>query len=245
PPHRHDGPGRREEDPARDDGGVEGGGGGIGGLGPPAASLAPLALGARPPGWSALPFLGILFSIALFPLVAPRLWHHHYPKVALLWGLILAGPLLWVFRGAAAHELLQTALAEYLPFVVLLAALFTIGGGIHVRGRLPGTPLANAGLLGLGTLLASLLGPTRAALTLLRPPLAPTAARRPRAHTIVFFIFLGGNIGGALPPLGDPPLFLGFLAGVPFFWTLTLLPEMLFVAGLVLLVYLGLDFLLF
>jgi Na+/H+ antiporter NhaD/arsenite permease-like protein len=203
------------------------------------------SLGTRLPAWSALPFLGILLSIALFPLVAPKVWHHHYPKIALLWGLLLAGPFLWVFRGAAAHELLHAGVAEYLSFVVLLSALFTIGGGIHLEGRLPGTPLSNAGLLALGTLLASLLGTTGAAMILVRPLLAANAGRRYRAHTVVFFIFLVGNLGGALTPLGDPPLFLGFLTGVPFFWTLLLAPEMLFVAGLVLLVYFGLDSLLF
>jgi Na+/H+ antiporter NhaD/arsenite permease-like protein len=202
-------------------------------------------LGSQLPAWSALPFLGILLSIALFPLVAPRVWHHHYPKVALFWGALLAGPFLWVFRGAAAHALCELALTEYLPFVVLLSALFTIGGGIHLAGRRAATPRANATLLGLGTLLASLLGTTGAAMILIRPLLAANAGRRHRAHTIVFFIFLVGNIGGALTPLGDPPLFLGFLAGVPFFWTLGLIPEMLFVAGLVLLVYLGLDTLLY
>jgi Na+/H+ antiporter NhaD/arsenite permease-like protein len=200
-----------------------------------------LDLGTQLPAWSALPFLGILLSIALFPIVAPRVWHHHYPKVALVWGLLLAGPFLWVFRGAAAYELLHTAITEYLPFVVLLAALFTIGGGIHLRGRLPGTPLANTALLALGTLLASVLGTTGAAMILVRPLLAANAGRRRRAHTVVFFTFLVGNIGGALTPLGDPPLFLGFLTGVPFFWTLALLPAMLLVAGLVLAVYLGLD----
>ena len=205
---------------------------------------APIDLGTRLPAWSALPFLGILLSIALFPLLAPRVWHHHYPKVALLWGLVLTGPFLWVFRGAAAHELLHTALAEYLPFVILLSALFTIGGGIHLRGRLPGTPLTNTALLALGTLLASLLGTTGAAMILIRPLLAANANRRHRAHTVIFFIFLVGNIGGALTPLGDPPLFLGFLAGVPFFWTLTLAPEMLFVSALLLLFYLLLDLLL-
>jgi Na+/H+ antiporter NhaD/arsenite permease-like protein len=202
-------------------------------------------LGARLSAWSVLPFVGILLSIAFSPIVAPRLWHRHYPMVALFWGVLLVGPFVEVFGREATHELLQTALAEYLPFVLLLAALFTIGGGIHLRGRLPGTPLANSGLLALGTLLASLLGTTGAAMILVRPLLAANAGRRYRAHTLVFFIFLVGNIGGTLTPLGDPPLFLGFLTGVPFFWTLALAPEMLFVAGLVLLAYLGLETLLF
>ncbi len=198
-------------------------------------------LGAHLPAWSALPFVGILLSIAFVPILAPKVWHHHHGWIALGWGLLLAGPFLWVFRGEAAHELLHTAITEYLPFVLLLAALYTIGGGIHLSGRLSATPLANTGLLALGTLLASLLGTTGAAMILIRPLLAANVGRRYRAHTVVFFIFLAGNIGGALTPLGDPPLFLGFLAGVPFFWTFSLAPMMLVVAGLVLLVYFLLD----
>ncbi|HTQ79188.1 MAG TPA: sodium:proton antiporter [Thermoanaerobaculia bacterium] len=197
-----------------------------------------MALGSLLPAWSALPFLGLLLSIALFPVVAPKVWHHHYPTIALLWGALLAGPFLWIFRGAAAHELWHTALTEYGPFVLLLAALFTIGGGIHLHGRLPETPLANAAFLGVGTLLASLLGTTGASMILIRPLLKAHASRRHRAHTVVFFILLVGNLGGALTPLGDPPLFLGFLAGVPFFWTLSLALPMLFAAALVLLAYL-------
>jgi Na+/H+ antiporter NhaD/arsenite permease-like protein len=198
-------------------------------------------LGAHLPAWSALPFVGILLSIVFVPILAPRVWHLHHGWIALGWGLLLAGPFLWVFRGEAAHELLRTGVTEYLPFVLLLSALFTIGGGVHLSGRLPATPLANAGLLALGTLGASLLGTTGAAMILIRPLLAANAGRRHRAHTVVFFIFLVGNIGGALTPLGDPPLFLGFLAGVPFFWTFSLAPMMFFVAGLVLLVYFLLD----
>src|SRR5918996_1077654 len=115
-------------------------------------------LGAALPGWSVLPFLGILLSIALFPLAASHLWHHHYPKVALAWGLLLVVPFVWVYRGEAVHEILHTMVADYLPFIILLSALFTIGGGIFIRGALQGTPWVNGGILLAGTLLASWVG---------------------------------------------------------------------------------------
>jgi Na+/H+ antiporter NhaD/arsenite permease-like protein len=201
-------------------------------------------LGAVLPAWSALPFLGILLSIALFPLVAAHAWHRHYPKVALAWGLLLMVPFVWVYGHTAVHEILHTLIADYLPFIILLSALFTIGGGIYVRGALRGTPWVNAGILVAGTLLASWVGTTGAAMVLIRPLLRANAHRKRRAHTVVFFIFLVANIGGSLTPLGDPPLFLGFLRGVPFFWTLRLAPEMLLVAALVLAVYFVWDTLL-
>jgi Na+/H+ antiporter NhaD/arsenite permease-like protein len=200
-----------------------------------------MELGAALPAWSVLPFVGILLSIALVPLAAPHVWHHHYPKVALVWGLLLAVPFVWVYRGAAVHEILHVGIADYLPFIILLSTLFTIGGGIYVRGALRGTPWVNGGILLAGTLLASLVGTTGAAMLLIRPLLRANAHRRRRSHSVVFFIFLVANIGGALTPLGDPPLFLGFLRGVPFFWTLSLVEEMLLVAGLVLAVYVAWD----
>jgi Na+/H+ antiporter NhaD/arsenite permease-like protein len=201
----------------------------------------PVELGAVLPAWSVLPFAGILLSIALFPLAAPHVWHDHYPKVALAWGLLFAAPFLWVYRGAAVHEILHVAIADYLPFIILLSALFTIGGGIFIRGALQGTPWVNAGIMISGTLLASWIGTTGAAMLLIRPLLRANAARKKRAHSVVFFIFLVANIGGSLTPLGDPPLFLGFLRGVPFFWTLSLGDEMLLVGTLVLAVYIAWD----
>jgi Na+/H+ antiporter NhaD/arsenite permease-like protein len=198
-------------------------------------------LGTLLPVWSALPFAGMLLSIALFPLLAPSFWHHHYPKVAAAWSVALLVPFLARFRGDALHELLHTAIVDYVPFIILLAALFTIGGGIYVRGTLRGAPGTNAALLAIGTLLASWIGTTGAAMLLIRPLLRANRARRHRAHTVVFFIFLVANVGGALTPLGDPPLFLGFLHGVPFFWTLGLWKETLFVAAWVLALYLAVD----
>ncbi len=198
-------------------------------------------LGAALPAWSALPFAGILLSITLFPLAAPHFWRRHYPKISLGWALLLAVPFVWVFRAHALAEILHAAIAEYLPFVVLLAALFTIGGGIHVRGTLRSSPAANTALLALGTVLASWVGTTGAAMLLVRPLVRANAGRRHRAHTVVFFIVLVANVGGALTPLGDPPLFLGFLVGVPFFWTLSLAAETATVAALLLAAYFALD----
>jgi Na+/H+ antiporter NhaD/arsenite permease-like protein len=198
-------------------------------------------LGTLLPAWSGLPFVGILLSIALFPLLAPRFWHRRYPLVSLAWALALVVPFLLAYREVALHEILHTAIAEYIPFVILVSALFVIGGGIYVRGNLRGTPQVNVTLLAIGTLIASWVGTTGAAMLLIRPLLRANSRRRHRAHTVVFFIFLVANIGGALTPLGDPPLFLGFLQGVPFFWTLSLGTEMLVVAGLVLAAYIGLD----
>jgi Na+/H+ antiporter NhaD/arsenite permease-like protein len=201
----------------------------------------PHELGTVLPAWSALPFVGILLSIALFPLIAPRFWHHHYPKVAVAWALVLVVPFVAAYRSEALYAVLHTAVIDYFPFIILLATLFTIGGGIFVRGSLRGSPAVNAAIMVIGTALASWVGTTGAAMLLIRPLLRANRERRYRSHTVVFFIFLVANIGGALTPLGDPPLFLGFLHGVPFFWTFTMWDEMLLVALLVLAVYVALD----
>ena len=198
-------------------------------------------LGAVLPAWSALPFVGILLSIALFPLLAPHFWHRHYPKVSAAWALAFLAPFLAAYREVALHEVLHLAVVDYVPFIILLATLFTIGGGIFVRGSMRGSPGINAAIMVIGTALASWIGTTGAAIVLIRPLLRANRERRHKAHTVVFFIFLVANIGGALTPLGDPPLFLGFLHGVPFFWTFTMWRECLFVSALVLALYLTLD----
>jgi Na+/H+ antiporter NhaD/arsenite permease-like protein len=208
---------------------------------PAAADGAPAELGRLLPAWSTLPFVGMLLSIALFPLLAPRFWHHHYPKVSAAWAATFLLPFLAVYGGPALSEVLHVALVDYVPFLILLGALFTIGGGIYVRGTLRGSPAVNAAIIAAGTAIASMVGTTGAAMLLIRPLLRANRERRRRAHTVVFFIFLVANIGGSLTPLGDPPLFLGFLHGVPFFWTLRLWPETLLVALFLLAVYLALD----
>ena len=195
----------------------------------------PLALG--------LPFVGLLASIALGPLVALHFWHHHYGKVAALWGVLAAAGLVLVAGPAATAAMLFHTLAlEYVPFILMLLALFTCAGGLVVRGDLVGRPRTNVAILALGTLLASLVGTTGAAMILIRPLLRANAHRRKNAHVVVFFIFLVGNVGGALSPLGDPPLFLGFLRGVDFFWPLrTLWPETLGLAIVLLALFAVLD----
>jgi Na+/H+ antiporter NhaD/arsenite permease-like protein len=194
-------------------------------------------LGETLPLWSCLPFAGMLLSIALLPLLAPRFWHHHFGKISFFWAAALALPFLWVFRGTAVHEILHILMADYVPFIILLWSLYTVSGGILLRGTLRGTPLVNTLMLVIGTALASWMGTTGAAMLMIRPFLRANRHRKQRTFMVVFFIFLVANIGGALTPLGDPPLFLGFLQGVSFFWTLKLLPHMLVTAGILLAVY--------
>ena len=167
-----------------------------------------------------VPFAGILLSIALMPVTAPGFWHHHFGKTTAFWVAAFLVPFTILYGpGVAAHEVVHTLLLEYVPFIILLFALFTVSGGLHVAGNLHGSASLNTRLLALGTVLASLMGTTGAAMLLIRPLLRANDHRRHRAHVIVFFIFLVANVGGALTPLGDPPLFLGFLKGVDFFWT--------------------------
>lgn len=198
-------------------------------------------LGAELPLWSVIPFVGILLSIAIFPLVAPHFWHKNFPKISALWAFVFAVPFLWAYGQQAAHEIMHIYVIDYIPFIILLWALFTVAGGIRIKGSLAGTPMVNTALLLVGTLIASWVGTTGAAMLLIRPILRANARRAHKVHTIVFFIFLVANIGGSLTPLGDPPLFLGFLHGVPFFWTLSLIGPMSVVAGILLVTYLGLD----
>ncbi|CAO3455662.1 sodium:proton antiporter [Azospirillum largimobile] len=190
-----------------------------------------------------VPFAGILLSIALFPLLAPVMWHHHFGKISAVWALAFLVPFAATFGPElATYELLHTVLLEYIPFIVLLTALFTVAGGVRVTGSLVGTPLANTVGLALGTVLASLMGTTGASMLLIRPMLRANEHRRDKVHTMVFFIFLVSNVGGSLTPLGDPPLFLGFLKGVDFFWpTVHLFAPMAFLSVLLLLIYFVLD----
>ncbi len=198
-------------------------------------------LGSKLPLWSVIPFAGILLSIALFPLFAPHFWEHHFGKVSVFWAIIFAAPFLFFYRLPALEKIIHIYVIDYIPFLILLWSLFTIAGGIHIRGSLKGSPAVNSLTLLIGTLLASWIGTTGASMLLIRPVLRSNAWRKHRAHTIVFFIFLVSNIGGSLTPLGDPPLFLGFLHGVPFFWTFKLLPHMAVASAIVLAVYFALD----
>ena len=166
-----------------------------------------------------VPFAGILLSIAIFPLVAPHFWHQNFGKVSAFWCLAFLIPFALIQGGdVALYEVLHIGLLEYVPFIILLLALFTIAGGVRLTGQLAGTPGVNLGILLTGTALASWMGTTGAAMLLIRPLLRANENRRYRVHTVIFFIFLVANIGGGLTPLGDPPLFLGFLEGIDFFW---------------------------
>ena len=199
--------------------------------------------GAKLPIWSIIPFVGILLSIAIFPLVLDsHFLVHHGGKMSLAWSLIFAIPYLVAFRGDAFYDILHIYLIDYIPFIILLWGLFTVAGGILVRGTLRGTPIVNTLLLLIGTAIASWVGTTGASMLLIRPLIRANAYRQNKIHLIIFFIFLVSNIGGSLTPLGDPPLFLGFLHGVPFFWTTTaLFPHMLFISVILIVLFFVID----
>ncbi len=188
-----------------------------------------------------LPFALVLLSIALCPLLIPHVWHLHFGKITALWTALLLIPFTFVFGWHESIHLVAHALiGEYIPFILLLIALYTISGGILIWGNLHGSPKTNTAILAIGTLFASIMGTTGAAMLLIRPLLKANDNRKHRVHVVVFFIFLVANIGGGLTPLGDPPLFLGFLKGVSFMWTVQhmLLPVLLSSAILLTLFYL-------
>jgi len=190
-----------------------------------------------------LPFAGTLLSIALVPLLAPTFWHRHFGKVSAFWAASFLIPFTAAFGvRVALYEVLHALLLEYVPFILLLFALFVVAGGIRVVGNLTGTPETNTAVLALGTMIASLLGTTGAAMLLIRPLIQANQNRRHKLHVFTFFIFLVANIGGALTPLGDPPLFLGFLQGVKFSWTLqAMLAPMLLCSAILLTLFYVID----
>ncbi len=192
---------------------------------------------------SVAPFIGMLLSIAVFPLVMPQFWHRHFGKISAIWALAFLAPFAVRFGWELAlFELLHVALLEYLPFIILLGALFTVAGGVRVTGSLRGTPAVNTGMLLIGTAIASWMGTTGAAMLMIRPLLKANEDRRHKVHTVVFFIFLVANIGGSLTPLGDPPLFLGFLKGVSFFWPTThMFVPMVLLSVALLAIYFAMD----
>jgi Na+/H+ antiporter NhaD/arsenite permease-like protein len=213
-------------------------------LSDPALAADIAAIDGRTLGWVwAVPFVGILLSIALFPLLAPDFWSRRFPLVSLFWAVMFVAPAL-MFLGvqATTHVLLHTAVLEYIPFMLLLFTLFVVAGGILIVGNFIGTPSTNTAMLGIGTFSASLLGTTGASMILIRPMIRANAERRHHVHVFIFFIFLVSNMGGALTPLGDPPLFLGFLRGVDFLWTVThMLPSALTASVILLVLFFALD----
>jgi len=198
-------------------------------------------LGENLPLYSCIPFACMLLSIALLPLVAGTFWHHHFGKISAFWAACLAIPFIVAYRGLAVYEILHIILADYVPFIILLWALFTVSGGILLKGSLRGSPVVNTIIILIGTVLASWMGTTGAAMLMIRPFIRANAHRKNKTFMVVFFIFLVANVGGALTPLGDPPLFLGFLHGVSFFWTFKILPHMLLTSGVLVVVYFLLD----
>lgn len=210
-----------------------------------------------PPAWTVAPFAALLLAIAILPLAprAAKFWHRNRNKllisvamsvpVLLFYGLVHPGKALAGESGAAltrglglvAHVLHESMLGEYLPFILLLFALYTISGGIAVRGDLRAHPLTNTAFLAIGAVLANLIGTTGAAMLLIRPLLQTNRERKHVRHTVIFFIFLVCNVGGCLLPIGDPPLFLGYLKGVPFLWTTGLWKQWAFASAILLAIY--------
>jgi Na+/H+ antiporter NhaD/arsenite permease-like protein len=187
-------------------------------------------MGAHLDLWTVLPFVALLLSIAILPLAAPHWWEHNRNK-AIVSGVLAALVAVYLVGWHGKHGMHEVIdkLKEYASFMILLGALYIISGGIYIKGSLSGTPLANTSLLIIGALLASIIGTTGASVLLIRPLLRANKSRQATAHIVVFFIFIVSNCGGLLTPLGDPPLFLGFLKGVPFQWTFRLWPQWLLV----------------
>ncbi|EMN18185.1 putative membrane protein [Leptospira borgpetersenii str. Brem 328] len=191
------------------------------------------------PYWSVIPFVLILLCIALLPIVSQTTshwWESNTNKLILALALAAVSFLILVLHGWFG-KIVHTLVFEYVPFIILLGALFYISGGIRLKGDIEATPLNNTIFLIIGTFLASFIGTTGASMLLIRPILKTNSERKHVVHTVVFFIFLVSNIGGSLTPLGDPPLFLGYLIGVPFTWTFKLLPELLIASILLLILY--------
>ena len=190
-----------------------------------------------PPLWTLAPFIAILLVIAILPLAAPRFWHPNRNKLGVCLG-VAAPAAIWLLAVPehGAHWLAHAG-KEYIAFVALLVALYVISGGIRVTGTLAGTPLTNTAILGIGAILANFIGTTGASMLLIRPLIRANETRVRKAHTVIFFIFIVSNAGGLLTPLGDPPLYLGFMRGVPFTWTLSLVVPWLLVNGVLLAVH--------
>lgn len=191
-------------------------------------ALSDTALGTTLPLWSCIPFAGMLLSIAIFPLIKEEWWEKHKPWVVAFWSLLFLIPFAVIFGGHIALEhLIEVTLGDYLTFIVLLFGLFCVAGNISLQGDLTGSPKVNVVLLLIGTLLSSWIGTTGASMLMIRPIIRANKWRQRKVQIMVFFIFLISNIGGCLTPVGDPPLLMGFMNGVGFFWSLDLLPVML------------------
>ena len=194
------------------------------------------------PLWLCIPFAGLLLCIAVMPLVKGEWWEAHQPLVVVLWILVMVIPFALLYGvGSAAETVLECTVNDYLTFIVLLFGLFCVSGNITMEGDFAGSPRINVGLLALGTLLASCIGTTGASMLMVRPVIKMNSWRRRKSHIMIFFIFMVSNMGGCLTPIGDPPLLMGFMRGVPFFWSLHLFPVLIFNMVILLFVFYHLD----
>lgn len=192
------------------------------------------------PLYSLIPFVLMLASIAVLPLLTPQFWHSNRNKLII--SLVLGIPtLIWLLLQGMTHELEHSMIYDYVPFIILLGGLFVVTGGIYVKTDLEGTPLVNTTLLAIGAIFASLMGTTGSAMLLIRPLMSTNESRKFKVHTILFFLAIAANTGGLLTPLGDPPLFMMYLRGAPFFWFLGLIKEWLFVNIILLVIYYIVD----
>ena len=197
---------------------------------------------AATPLWLCIPFAGLLLCIAILPLVCPVWWEEHQPVAVIFWSLLFTLPFAFVYgAGAAVQTVLECIVDDYLTFIVLLFGLFCVSGNITMEGDLAGSPRVNVVLLLLGTLLSSWIGTTGASMLMIRPVIKMNSWRTRKCHVIIFFIFLISNIGGCLTPIGDPPLLMGFMRGIPFFWSLHLIGLLLFNVAVLLFLFYWID----
>lgn len=189
-----------------------------------------------------IPFIGMLLSIAIFPLIAGKWWEKKKQYIVILWSLLFLIPFAVKYSaGVMGETLLDIVLNDYMTFIILLFGLFCVSGNIAIKGNFSGAPKVNVILLLIGTLLSSWIGTTGASMIMIRPIMRANAWRKRKVQIIVFFIFLVSNIGGCLTPVGDPPLLMGFMRGVPFFWSLHLLPVFILNTAILLVVFFFLD----
>ncbi len=194
------------------------------------------------PPWLCVPFAGLLLCIAVLPLWKAEWWEAHQPHAVAFWSLLFIAPFAVFFgAGTAAETVLECMINDYLTFIVLLFGLFCVSGNITMSGDLAGSPRINVGLLAFGTLLSSWIGTTGASMLMIRPVIKMNSWRKRRRHIVIFFIFMVSNMGGCFTPLGDPPLLMGFMRGVPFFWSLHLFPLLLFNMAVLLFLFYKID----
>ena len=192
--------------------------------------------------WLCIPFAGLLLSIAVMPLVIPKLWEKYQPLIVAAWSILFIVPFAVKYGiPLAAETVLECVVNDYLTFIVLLFGLFCVAGNITLEGEFAGSPRINTGLLAIGTLLSSVIGTTGASMLLVRPFIKMNSWRRRKRHIMIFFIFLISNMGGCLTPIGDPPLLMGFMRGIPFFWSMHLFKILLFNMVILLFVFYHLD----